>query len=85
MAFSLNHVLRLFGADDAAKDAKPAFESQRQVYDFCRNGYRKSGGPNRELRQLYANYVKMGSHERLDRLETNPRKKLPQELHLRSS
>ncbi len=85
MAFSFNHVLRLFGADNTAKHSKPAFESQRQVYDFCRNGYNQSGGPNRELRQLYANYVKTSSHERRDKLGTNSRKNLPQELHLRRS
>ena len=64
MAFSFNYVLRLFGSDSAKNDKKPAFDSQRQVYDFCRQGYKKSGGPNRELRQLYKNYLETASHDR---------------------
>lgn len=85
MAFSFDYVFRLFKPGCGAKDAKPAFDNQRQVYDFCRSGYNKSGGPNRELRQLYANYVNSGSHDRRNQVGTNSRKKLSQELHLRSS
>lgn len=85
MAFRLDYVLRLLKPGHSAKDAKPAFESQRQVYDFCRSGYRKSGGPNGELRRLYASYVNSGSHDRRNQMGTDSRKKLPQELHLRSS
>ncbi len=73
MAFSLNSVFRLFGSDCVEENVKPAFDSQRQVYDFCRHSYKKSGGPNSELRQLYKNYLESASHESRDRLEANPR------------
>ncbi len=70
MAFGLNNVLRLFNSD-CANNKKPAFDSQRQVYDFCREGYKKSGGPNRELRQLYKNYLEAASHDRPSRVGTH--------------
>ncbi len=78
MAFGLDTVRRLFHA--GCDDKKPTFESQRQVYDFCRSNYRTSGGPNKELRDMYANYRRTSSKRVDDRLGVDSRKKLPQAL-----
>jgi hypothetical protein len=56
MAFGLPDVLRHFFGGD--KKEKPAFKTEREAYDFCRETYNKTGGVPDELRRTYEFYVK---------------------------
>lgn len=56
MAYSLREILRFFHGGTAKE--KPAFNSEKEAYDFCRNLYKKSGGVTPELRRAYEFYQK---------------------------
>ena len=56
MAYKLPDVLRFFFGGD--KKERPAFDTEREAYDFCREAYAKSGGVPAELRRTYEFYVK---------------------------
>lgn len=56
MAFSLADALRWLHGGEQKK--KPAFRSEREAYDFCRNLYKKTGGVTPELRRSYEFYLK---------------------------
>jgi hypothetical protein len=56
MTFSLWDALRYFQGGDKKK--KPAFGSDKEAYDFCRNLYKNSGGVTPELRRAYEFYLK---------------------------
>jgi len=56
MAFNLRDILRFFHGGE--KKREPAFKSEKEAYDFCRNLYNKSGGVTPELRLAYEFYQK---------------------------
>ncbi len=56
MAFSLSDMLRFLSGGEKKK--KPAFTSEKEAYDFCRNLYKKTGGVTPELRRAYEFYQK---------------------------
>jgi hypothetical protein len=56
MAFRLADLLRFLHGGEKKK--KSLFASEKEAYDFCRNLYRKSGGPTPELLRTYEFYLK---------------------------
>ena len=56
MAYTLTDLLRRWTTPVAQK--RPAFLSDDEAYEFCRQAYEKSGGVSADLRQAYPFYVK---------------------------
>ena len=56
MAYTLTDLLRRWTTPVAQK--RPAFLSDDEAYEFCRQAYEKSGGVSADLRQAYQFYVK---------------------------
>jgi len=56
MAYTLTDLLRRWTTPVAQK--RPAFLSDDEAYEFCRQAYEKSGGISADLRQAYQFYKK---------------------------
>ena len=56
MAYTLTDLLRRWTTPVAQK--RPAFMSDDEAYEFCRQAYEKSGGVSADLRQAYQFYKK---------------------------
>ena len=56
MANTLTDLLRRWTTPVAQK--RPAFMSDDEAYEFCRQAYEKSGGVSADLRQAYQFYKK---------------------------
>ncbi len=74
MTFRLPEILRHFFGGD--KKEKPAFKTEREAYDFCRQAYNESGGVPDELRRTYEFYVNnFNDRAEADRRPFQPRNK----------
>ena len=56
MAFSLRDMLRYLHGGESKP--KPAFQTEKEAYDFCRNLYKRTGGVTPELRRAFDFYQK---------------------------
>ena len=56
MAYTLTDLLRRWTTPVAQK--RPAFLSDDEAYEFCRQAYEMSGGVSADLRQAYQFYKK---------------------------
>ena len=56
MAYKFTDLLRWWQAE--SRDERPAFKSDSEAYDFCREAYMRTGGASPDLRLTYEFYVK---------------------------
>jgi hypothetical protein len=56
MGFPFTDVIRHFFGGDQKEE--PAFKSEKEAYDFCRQVYNESGGVPPELLRAYEFYLK---------------------------
>ena len=51
MAYKFTDLLRWWQAE--SRDERPAFKSDSEAYDFCREAYMRTGGVSPDLRLTY--------------------------------
>ena len=67
MAYTLTDLLRRWTS--SAAQNRPAFLSDEEAYQFCRQAYEKSGGVSPDLRQAYQFYKKHSNDGRSEERE----------------